>query len=283
MELKAYKKEVEKIFLQNNIDKQEVNILFCEALNLSTTKLLMQETISQKQKKTIERAIKKRLTGTPIQKIFKRAYFLNYVFFVNKNVLCPRPETELLVLEALKTAKSGDEILDLCTGSGAIAVSLKKELSEKFGNENINVFASDISPKALSVAKKNAKKYCAKVTFVCSNMFDKFEKKGKANKLFDIIVSNPPYIKTADIDFLDVEVKDHDPKISLDGGEDGLEFYRIICSKAKQHLRPHGKVFVEVGAGEAQIVKSMFEKNGFASYTKNDYNNIERIVVGELL
>lgn len=269
MNIFEYKKEIEKKFLTHNIDKNEVNILFCEALNIDYTKLLTIKDISSQQKKQIEMAVKKRIKGEPIQKIFKRAYFFGYEFYVNKNVLCPRPETELLVEECLKFAKQQSRILDLCTGSGAIAISVQK-------NSGANCAASDISTKALYVARKNAKAIGAKVRFLKSNMFENIKSK------FDIIVSNPPYIPSKDIEGLDREVKDYDPKISLDGGDDGFDFYRLIAQNAKAHLNSNGKVLLEVGKGQANKVKNMLEKNGFVCYIKKDYNNIDRIVVGEL-
>ena len=269
MNIFEYKKEIEKKFLTHNIDKNEVNILFCEALNVDYTKLLTIKEISDQQKKLIEMAVKKRIKGEPIQKIFKRAYFFGYEFYVNKNVLCPRPETELLTQECLKFAKAQSKILDLCSGSGAIIISIKKSI-------DANCFASDISSKALYVARKNAKALDAKVRFLKSDMFQNIKSK------FDIIVSNPPYIPTKQIESLDREVKDYDPKISLDGGYDGFDFYRLIAQNAKQHLNKNGKILLEVGKGQANKVKNMLEKNGFVCYIKKDYNNIDRIVVGEL-
>lgn len=268
MKLIDCKKQVIDIFKKRNIDLQQVNILFCEALNCTKAELLAKTDVTFLQYKTIKSAVKKRLKGMPIQKIFGRAYFFGYTFKVNKNVLCPRPETELLVEETLKFVKDSSNVLDLCTGSGAIAVSVAK-------NSNAKVFASDISKKALKVAKFNAKNLNSNVKFIKSDMFNNITQK------FDIIVSNPPYIKTADINNLDTEVKKYDPVISLDGGDDGLDFYKQIATQSKMHLNKNGVVLLEVGFDQAQIVKNIFEQNGFACYIKKDYNNIERIVVGE--
>ncbi len=270
MDFLSYKRNFEQAIIKNGIDKSEVNIIFCEALNLSYADLLKRTEIEPKEMRLLEKVLKKRMKGCPIQKIFKRAYFFDYVFYVNKSVLCPRPETELLVEECLKFAGKDSKVLDLCTGSGAIAITLQKK-------SNAIVFASDVSKKALRVAKKNAKMLNSKISFIKSDMFENISKK------FDIIVSNPPYIKTSDIENLDTEVKDYDPIISLDGGDDGLIFYRNIASNAKQHLSAKGKVLLEVGIGQANIVKKMLEENGFVCYIKKDYNNIDRIVVGEIL
>ena len=269
MKLVDCKNKIKELFEKNNIDLQEVNILFCETLNCSQTDLFLKAEINKFQFKKICFYAKKRIKGQPLQKIFKRAYFFGNVLKVNKNVLCPRPETELLVEEAIKFASDKSCVLDLCTGSGAIAISIAK-------SSKLKVFASDISSKALAVAKKNAKSNNATVKFVKSDMFENIKQK------FDIILSNPPYIKSDDIKKLDVEVRQFDPTISLDGGKDGLDFYRIIANNCKEYLNKNGIVLLEVGFGQSQLVKDIFEKNGFTCSIKKDYNNIERIVIGEL-
>lgn len=263
------KKNLIALFKKNNIDLQEVNILFCEVLNCTKAELMTKTDLSVAEQKKLNYAVKKRLEGMPIQKIFRRAYFYDLVLYINNNVLCPRPETELLVEEVLKTSNEKSKILDLCTGSGAIALAIKR-------HTNAQVFASDISKKALYVAKKNARNLNLQLKFIHSNMFDGIKQK------FDIIVSNPPYIKTEDCKMLDFEVKNYDPIISLDGGANGLKFYEIIAKDTPKHLTKTGKIVLEVGMGQAQDVKKLLEKNGFVCYIKRDYNNIERVVVGEL-
>lgn len=269
MKLLDCKKHVIDIFKKSDIDLQQVNILFCEVLNCSPAELLLKNEISNRDYKNILKAVKKRINGVPIQKIFGREYFYGLNFKVNKNVLCPRPETELLVEEALKFITDGSCVLDLCTGSGAIAVSIAKYSKAK-------VFASDISIKALKVAKYNTKNNNVNINFTKSNLFKKI------NNKFDVIVSNPPYIKTEDIKNLDAEVKNYDPVISLDGGVDGLYFYKQIALTCKNYLTNKGVVLLEVGFDQAKTVKNIFEQIGFTCYIKKDYNNIERIVVGEL-
>ena len=281
-DFKKYKKSIEELFLTNNIDREEVNIFFCEFFNCSLPELLLINSITKKQKSKIDMLVKKRLKGCPIQKIFKRAYFFDYTFFVNNNVLCPRPETEILTEECInyiykiKQNKKSDveidkkvDVLDLCTGSGCIAITIKSKT-------NANVVASDISIKALSVAKKNAKKLGAKVKLIKSNLFKNI------NQKFDIIISNPPYIPTNDVKNLDVEVKKYDPAIALDGGNDGLKFYKLIATQSKKYLKNNGKIFLEVGINETESVKNLLIENGFDCYIKKDYNNIDRIVVGDL-
>ena len=277
IDFKTYKKQIEAIFLKNNIDREEVNIFFCEFFNCSVSELLLKEKITKIEKYKINRLIRKRLKGCPIQKIFKRAYFYGNTFFVNKNVLCPRPETEILTEECINYVNTisatnninAMKVLDLCTGSGCIAITIAK-------NTKANVFASDISTKALKVANKNAKVLSTKVVFIKSNMFR------NVNEKFDVIISNPPYIPSKDVGILDIEVKKYDPKLALDGGTDGLNFYKIIATQGKNYLNKNGKIFLEVGIGEAESVKNLLIENGFDCYIKKDYNNIERIVVGEL-
>lgn len=269
MNLFELKKELCQAFIKANIDKQEVDILICETLGMRFEDLYKTSQISQKMVQKVKKMAKKRLNGMPIQKIFKRAYFFDYVFYINNNVLCPRPETELLTEEVIKLAHNDRKIFDLCTGSGCIAITVQKKTGTK-------VLASDISKKALYVAKKNAKNLGANVKFVCSNMFENIKQK------FDIIVSNPPYIPTKTCQTLDREVKDFDPIISLDGGEDGLDFYKIICENAKDYLNKNGKVLLEVGINQAKIVEKMLKNAGFYTKIKKDYNNIDRIVIGEL-
>ena len=280
VDFKSYKKEVESLFLKNNIECNEVNILFCEFFNCSRAELLSKSQITMCQKTRLNLLIKRRLKGCPIQKLFKRAYFFDYTFFINNNVLCPRPETEILVEECinyinkLSAAEEYEhdkivKVLDLCTGSGCIAITIKNKTSSQ-------VFASDISNKAIKVAKKNAGNLNADVCFIKSDMFKNIAER------FDVIVSNPPYIPSDDCDNLNIEVKKYDPKLALDGGEDGLSFYRIIACESKNYLNKNGKIFLEVGIYEAESVKNLLVENGFDCYIKKDYNNIERIVVGEL-
>ena len=172
--------------------------------------------------------------GEPIEHITHQKEFMKLSFYVDENVLIPRQDTEVLVEEVIKIAKNirAKKILDLCTGSGAIAVSLAKYL------ENIQVTALDISRKALDVAISNAKNNHVqeKITFVESNLFQNL-----GQEKYDIIVSNPPYIRRKEIETLDKEVR-KEPKIALDGGEDGLDFYREIINKGYEYLK-YGDIF----------------------------------------
>ena len=185
------------------------------------------------------KGIKKLVKGIPLQHITHSQEFMKMTFYVNEDVLIPRPDTEILVEEVIKIAKriNAKKILDLCTGSGAIAVSLAKYI------ENSQITAVDISTKAISVAKLNAKNNNVEnqITFVESDLFKQLPK-----EKYDIIVSNPPYIKKEIIKSLDKEVQ-NEPKIALDGGYDGLDFYRKIINNADEFLKFTGYVCLEIG------------------------------------
>lgn len=211
------------------------------------------------------------ITGKPIQYITNLQGFYGLDFYVDENVLIPQPDTEILVEEVIgiaKKNKSKPKVLDICTGSGAIAVSIAKNLDGE-------IWASDISKNALRIAKKNTENNEAEIKFVESDMFEKIEGK------FDIIVSNPPYIETQTIENLPEEVK-NEPKLALDGGEDGLDFYRILADKSRAHLEKGGTLAVEIGYNQKEEVMKLFEKYGFVDiYCKKDFGNNDRIVVGK--
>lgn len=216
----------------------------------------------------IDELAAERIKGKPLSYVLGNADFYGYEIKVDERVLIPRPETEELVSEVLKVVKNTDKVLDLCTGSGAIALVINKK-------SGASVTATDISEAALEVAKENFKQFDAAVE---TRLIDLY---GDLSEKYDIIVSNPPYIKTEEIDTLDKEVKDYEPRIALDGGEDGLDFYRRICEGAKQRLNEHGKLFLEAGYGEAEEIKKMLE-NDFNVEIIKDISGIDRIIKAEL-
>lgn len=203
--------------------------------------------IEKKYKDLMEELIE----GKPLQYIMHTQEFMNLNFYVDENVLIPQPDTETLVLQAIKRIKQYEnnniKVLDLCTGSGAIAISLAKE----FENKNVQVYASDISSKALEVAKKNAMQNNVQINFINSNMFENIDEK------FDIIVSNPPYIETKVINKLSKDVQS-EPYIALDGGEDGLKYYKIIASEYEKYLNDNGTLLLEIGYNQKQSVTELF-------------------------
>ena len=207
-----------------------------------------------------------RAAHVPLQHIIGQVCFMNYNFFVNGDVLIPRQDTEVLVektyeliVEQLKKSdKKSVKILDMCTGSGCIAISLYKMLKEHKNDLTIEVTASDISEKALETAKKNAKANDAVINFVKSNLFGEFENSFD----FDFIVSNPPYIEREEIEKLMPEVRDYEPRKALDGGKDGLDFYRIITKDAKKNTNSFYLIY-EIGYNQGEDLKRIFLENGY--------------------
>ena len=268
MELKKARNWLKDYFKKNNIATDEADKMLCEVLKVDFSKLVFLENISLLDYLKIKYFACKRKHKKPLTKIFHNAYFYGEKFYVNNNVLSPRQETEILVEKVIESIASSDDIsvLDLCTGSGVIATVLAQKTSAK-------VFASDISKKALKVAKLNAKKHNVDANFIHSDMFQNISQK------FDIIVSNPPYIETEVCKTLDDEVKKYDPMISLDGGKDGLDFYRIIAEQSAKHLNAQGKVFVEIGYNQRKCVEQLFLSQGFDTICYKDYSNNDRIIV----
>ena len=195
-----------------------------------------------------------RAVRIPLQHITGKAYFMGLEFHSDARTLVPRPDTETLVEAVLAEKPSGGSLLDLCTGSGCIAVSLAK-----LGQFSA-VTASDISEDALIAARENAAlNDCKDIRCVKSDLFDAFD-----GETFDVITVNPPYIRDAVIGTLMPEVRDHDPYIALSGGEDGLVFYRRLAADSGAHLNPGGRIFMEIGHDQAEAVESLFVAAGFA-------------------
>lgn len=234
------------------------------------------EKLTLRQEVNYFKAIKKLCNGIPIQHITNRQEFMKMTFFVDENVLIPRPDTEILVEEVIKIAKkiNAKKILDLCTGSGAIAISLAKYIDKS------NITAVDISDKALNVAKLNAKNNEVedRITFVESDLFKNLKK-----EKYDIIVSNPPYIKKEVLKKLDKEVQ-KEPKLALDGGYDGLDFYRKIINKAEEYLKFNGYLCFEIGYDQKEDVENLFkEQEKYINITcKKDLCDNDRVVTAKL-
>ena len=213
----------------------------------------------------------------PIQYILNKQEFMGFEFYVDENVLIPQPDTEILVEEVVDISKKINNnsnelrVLDMCTGSGAIAISLSKLI------ENASVSASDISDGALNVAKENAIKNSVNIEFYKSDLFNEISK----NVKFDIIVSNPPYIQTEVIKGLSKEVQS-EPFIALDGGEDGLVFYREIIKNAKDYIVEDGYLALEIGYDQKESVTNLLRENGYKNiYSKTDLAGNDRVVVGQ--
>lgn len=213
-------------------------------------------------------AIQKRSEKIPLQYITGEQNFCGLDFYVNENVLIPRLDTEVLVEKILECEEPGQSVMDMCTGSGCIAITL-----QKLGG--FQVMAVDISEEALTLARKNAQRNQAQVTFFQSNMFDQLSNTSKV----DVIVSNPPYIESKVVDELDDEVKKYEPRLALDGMEDGLHFYRILAREGKRFLNEGGRLYAEIGFDQAEAVKEIFGAQGFLDIqVYKDLAGLDRVV-----
>ena len=225
--------------------------------------------VKQSKAKEIINIADERLTGRPLWYIIGDADFCGYTVKVDERVLIPRPETEEMAMMVVNMAEEGANILDLCTGSGAIAIAVYKEL-QKAGKKP-KVTATDISEDALALAKENAEANDADILFLQSDLFERI--RGR----FDIIVTNPPYIPTKEIKKLQKEVRKFEPHLALDGGADGLDYYRRIAENAKKYLVRGGTLVMEVGEGQAEAVAKLFTGDVY-SIIGQDFNGVNRYV-----
>ena len=251
--------------------------LYCFQAGIDNTRFMMawQDILQDNQLDCYLELVQRRINREPLQHIIGVQEFMGFKFKVSPDVLIPRLDTECVVEEALKYAKG--DVLDLCTGSGAIAVSVAKLADCK-------VTATDISEEALKIAKENAESNGAKVKFIKSDMFT--ELKGTFGlKKYDLIISNPPYIDTMAIGCLEPEVKDYEPMLALDGGADGLNFYRIIAEDAPKHLKPGGVLVLEIGDDQGESVPDLLKATGHFENIEvlQDLGHLDRIVVAKLI
>jgi release factor glutamine methyltransferase len=272
----------------------DIRILLEDLCGVDREELFIQgdKVISRRETEIFMNAVNKRMGHYPVQYITGKQEFMGLTFTVNQNVLIPRMDTEILVEEVMRQLNDGSRILDMCTGSGCILLSL---LYYSNDCEGVGV---DISEEALDVAKDNAgrlilddtfdllfktggmgKKHLDedKIEFIQSNLFN--DVRGR----FDIIVSNPPYIRSDVIPALMEEVRDYEPILALDGKEDGLYFYRKIIEKSPDYLNPGGLLFFEIGYDQAHDVVALMEKAGFKDVTVvQDYAHLDRVVWGRI-
>ena len=259
--------------------KLDIEILLSKALgdvDRLYIHLNLHKELTKEQLDSFNKMIQDRLKGRPIAYIVNNREFMGLDFYVEEGVLIPRPDTEPLVEEVIELVKGKEnlKIVDIGTGSGAITVSLAKYIKD------CQVYSLDISDKALSIGLKNAisNEVENKINFIKSNIFSGIEDKGLE---LDVIVSNPPYIRRADIETLHTQVKDYEPYIALEGGEDGLDFYRDITRESVKYLKDKGILAFEVGHDQAEDVSEILKHNGYTNiYTKKDLQGIDRVVIG---
>ncbi|MCL1901491.1 MAG: peptide chain release factor N(5)-glutamine methyltransferase, partial [Firmicutes bacterium] len=257
--------EMQSKLKQNGIlQDADLDWILCSVLKRRRSELKETKVVSVKEYDTIKTLVEKRCQNMPVQYVLSETDFFGYTLKLNASVLIPRFETELLCERAIKCANEKSNVLDLCCGSGAIGIAISKKVKCK-------VTCSDISEEALKLAKENAALNETEIDFIKSDMFKSI--KGK----FDIIVCNPPYVKTADIQTLSPEVKDFEPHLSLDGGADGLDFYRIIEGEAAEHLNDKGILFLECGIEQSKEIEKML-KSKFDIKIYKDYSGIERFI-----
>lgn len=291
-----------------NIEEADIKlkILIEYVFKISKEKLILKykDEINNKKVEEFRNLLKKLENGIPIQYIINNQEFMGLNFYVDEDVLIPQPDTEVLVEEVIKYCnelrnnepedketnkdykeniekepiinkedkninKKTIKILDLCTGSGIIGISIYKYL------ENVEIYASDISQKALNIAEKNTNLNNAKINFINSDMFENIHIKD-----FDIIVSNPPYIESKVIKSLSKEVQ-NEPKLALDGGEDGLKFYRCILENAKDYLRKNGAIFLEIGYDQKEKIEEILKSYKIYKETKciKDFGGNNRVII----
>lgn len=271
------KNDLKTRFLNAGINElADIDWIIVEVTGKSRSMLPFLPDFTENELEKIENLVQKRLKHIPLGLVLGKSNFYGRDFAVTNDTLIPRMDTEVLIEKVIETIKndynngSVPTILDIGTGSGAIAITLKKETIS-------TVYAVDVSEKALAVAKQNAKNLDVEVTFFHSDLFKEIE-----SLKVDIIVSNPPYIKTDIIETLDKEVKDNEPILALDGGKDGLYFYKKIISEAKNHLNSGGRIFFEIGFDQGQDVKNLLETDFENVEIIKDYSLNDRVVCGKL-
>ena len=243
--------------------------------------------LTAEQEDCYEKCIRKRCRHIPLQHITGEQEFMGLIFKVNEHVLIPRQDTEVLVETGLEKLKPGMKVLDMCTGSGCIIISLEKYCRQMTdsclqGEENVETqmqfTGADISLEALEKAQENVELHHSSVKLIQSDLFENIVGK------YDIILSNPPYIKTAVIEQLQEEVRRHDPYIALDGKEDGLHFYRKIITESRIHLKAGGWLLFEIGHDQKEAVIALMETSGYKEiFAKKDLAGLDRVVGGRYI
>ena len=258
-----------------NIEEYETDawLLLEGAAACTRTDLILRGTdsLTEEQELLYQSYLEKRGMRIPVQHILGVQCFCGLDFIVTSDVLCPRLDTEVLIEEALKRIKPESSILDMCTGSGCIILTLLHF------TKNCTGTAADLSEKALAVARQNAEKHGKECEFIHSDLFENI------NGKYDVIISNPPYIATKEIEALEPEVRIHEPMMALDGKEDGLFFYREIVSASINYLNPEGWLMFEIGYDQGEQVSEMMKTVGYTEVKViKDLAGLDRVVIGKL-
>lgn len=269
--IRYYTEKLKNAGIEEHEADTEVRFALSNILNCDLGSLYIRGTaqVTESDEYRLGYIIDRRIKGEPLEYILEEKWFMGLPFKVTPDVLIPRRETELLCEHAVQLIRIdlAGKVLDLCTGSGCIAVSIARYTRAR-------VTATDISPKASEIAKFNAKKHLVNVDIRVGDLFDAVPEK------FDMICSNPPYIPSAEISALMREVKDHEPRLALDGGRDGLKFYRKIAKQAPDHLNKGGILIMEIGCEQAKDVSSILLQAGFGDIkVMKDYSSLDRIIV----
>ena len=276
--LEAIQKSVEFLGKKNvESPRLQVELLFAHLLKMPRMKLYLnfERVLTTEETDVLRELVKRRGQREPLQHIVGSTSFCGFEIAVNRHALVPRPETELLAEEGWKfLAENKTTALDFGTGTGCIAIALSAKCL------NAKIVATDISAEALALAKENAAKnnLTGRIEFLHGDEFAALS----ADSKFDLIISNPPYIPSAEIATLQPEVRDFDPRAALDGGTDGLNFYRMFATQAKPCLKPDGKIMLEFGDGQADAIKQIFENEKWiVEAVKEDYSQRARILIAK--
>lgn len=254
-------------FAAAEIDASDAEWIYAIVLGKKRSELSAERVVKPSEAKKIKELEEKRLTGRPLWYIVGDTDFYDCKIKVDERVLIPRPETEILAESAVRTVEEGDKVLDMCTGSGCIAIAIAKHCKDK----HVSVTAADVSDAAIMLAKENANYNSVEINFVRSDLFS------KVHGRFNLIVCNPPYVKSGEIASLQKEVRDYEPRIALDGGDDGLDFYRRLAKDVTRYIARGGMLMLECGENQTEEVLKLFEKRDYAMVVK-DYAGVDRFL-----
>ena len=259
--------ETKKKFAEADIDDSDAEWIYSIVLDIPRSELTKRRLVKPSDMRKINEIVDKRLTGRPLWYIIGDVDFYDCKIKVDERALIPRPETEILAQQAVMTVEEGDKVLDMCTGSGCIAIAIAQHCKDK----KLQITAVDVSDAAIMLASENANYNSVDINFLQSDLFS------RVHGRFNLIVCNPPYIKSKEIAELQSEVRDYEPRIALDGGDDGLDFYRRLAKEITRFIARNGILMLEVGEGQAEEVLKLFDKREYAMVVK-DFSGVDRFL-----